>query len=112
MIRHALPRKRVSATLCGLALVEWVLFELVRAPYRPPQDMTTFLGAEKYGVIAVMLVLAVFGFGLLLWWAVRSAWTSRDIAAVAFLATGLLVAGSIVVIAPTWPVTPFRLLLR
>ena len=58
MTRHALPRKRVAATLCGFVFVEWLLFELLRAPYRPPQDMTTFLGAEKFGVMAIMAVLA------------------------------------------------------
>ena len=112
MIRHALPRKRVAATLCGLVLVEWLLFELLRAPYRPPHDMTTFLGTEKYAVIAFMSVLAVLGFGLLLWWAASSTWTRRDVTVLTILATVLLVAGSAVVIAPRWPVTPFHLLLR
>lgn len=81
-------------------------------PYRPPQDMTTFWGTEKYAVMGVMFVLAVFGFGLLLWWAVRSTWTSRDFTVLALVATVLAVAVSLAVIAPRWPVTPFDLILR
>ena len=62
--------------------------------------------------MAVMLVLAVFGFGLLLWWAVRSTWTSKDVTVIALLVTVLIVVASIVVIASRWPVTPLQLLLR
>jgi hypothetical protein len=112
MTRHALPRKRVAVTLCGLVFVEWLLFELLRAPYRPPQDMTTFLGTEKYGVIAFMSVLAVLGLGLIFWWSVSSTWTRRDATVLVVVATVLFVAGSVVVFAPRWPVTPFHLLLR
>ena len=74
--------------------------------------MTTFLGTEKYAVVALMLVLAVFGFGLLCWWAVRFAWERRDVVMFAVLVIVLFVAGSILVVAPRWPVTPFNLLLR
>jgi len=112
MIRHALPRKRLAATISSLAFVEWVLFELIRTPYRPPQDMTTFLGTEKFPVMAVMLVLAVVGFGLVLWWAVRSTWTRRDVNRLALLVSVLVGLGSFVVFAPRWPVTPFNLLLK
>src|SRR5690349_10330591 len=109
--RHTLPRQRFAATLCGIVVVEWILFEFLRTPYRPPQDMTTFLGTEKFGVMGVMLVLVVFGFGLLTWWAVRSTWTSRDVTVLAFVTIVLIVVASIVVIDPRWPVTPFHLLL-
>ena len=112
MTRQALPRKRVAATLCGLAFLEWVLFELLRAPYRPPHDMTTFLGTEKYAVIAFMSVLAVLGFGLLFWWAVSSTWTRRDVSTLALLMAVLIVAALFVIFAPRWPVTPFDLILR
>ena len=112
MIRHALPTKRIAATLCGFVFVEWLLFESLRAPYRPPHDMTTFLGTEKFGVIAFMAVLAVLGFGLLFWWSVSATWTRRDVTVLAILAAVLIVVGAVVVIAPSWPVTPFHLLLR
>jgi hypothetical protein len=112
MTRQSLPRKRVAATVVSLALVEWVLFELVRMPYRPPQDMTTFLGTEKYTVIAFMLLLAVSGLGLFLWWAVRSTWTSRDVTVIATLLAVVVSAGAVAVFAPSWPVTPFELILK
>jgi hypothetical protein len=112
MTRQALPRKRVAVTICSLALMEWLLFELLRTPYRPPQDMTSFLGTEKYAVIAFMLILAVSGFGLLLRWAVRSTWTNRDVALIGILVAVVIAAGSVAVIAPSWPVTPFEFLLK
>ena len=112
MIRDPLPRKLFAATVCGFAFVEWFLFELLRAPYRPPHDMTTFLGTEKYGVMAVMIILAVCGFGLVWSWAVRSTWTRRDVITLAVLVTVLIGAGSVVIIAPRWPVTPFHLFLK
>ncbi len=98
--------------VCSLAFVEWILFELIRAPYRTPHDMTTFLGTEKYTVMAVMLALAVFGFGLVLLLAMRSVWTRQDVAILTLLVTVLVGLGSFVVFAPRWPVTPFNLLLR
>lgn len=112
MNRHALPRGRVAATLRGLVVVEWVLFELFRAPYRPPQDMTTLLGTAKYGVIAFMSVLAVCGIGLLLRWALSSTWTRRDATVIVVLAIALGVAVFVPIVAPRWPVTPIHLILR
>ena len=112
IMRDALSIKRVAATLSSLAIVEWFLFELLRTPYRPPQDMTTFLGTEKYGVIAFMVILAVLGFVLLYRWFVRSTWTRREVAILAILATVFITLGSIAILAPRWPVTPFHLILK
>ena len=112
MTRLPLPIKRFAAAICGLALTEWVLFELVRAPYRPPQDMTTFLGTEKYTVMTFMLVLAVAGLGLMCWWAARSTWMKRDITVVTVLVAVLMGLGIYVVINPGWPVTPLSWVLR
>lgn len=112
MTRQGLPTKRIAATLCVLVFLEWLLFELLRAPYRPPQDMTTLLGTEKLWVIAFMAVLAMLGFGILFWWSLGSTWTRRDGTVIAILATVLVIAGSVVVLAPSWPVTPFHLILR
>ena len=102
MTRQALPRKRVAAALCSLVAVEWILFEFLRAPYRPPQDMTTFLGTEKYAVIGLRFSLAVIGCALLSRWTVRFSWTSRDVTVLALAASVLMVATSTVVIAPSW----------
>lgn len=112
MTRQALPRKRIAVLVVSFALVEWVLFELVRTPYRPPQDMTTFLGTEKFTVIAFMLLLAVCGLGLFFWCAVRSTWTNRDVTVIAIFLTVVISAGAVAVFAPSWPVTPFELILK
>ena len=112
MTPHLLPVKRFAAVICGLAFVEWVFFELIRAPFRPPQDMTTFLGTEKYAVIALMLGLAVGGLGLILLWGARSTWTKRDLTVVALLGVVVMGAGIYVVINPSWPVTPLNQVLR
>lgn len=108
MKRRALPLKPFAVAICGLAFAEWSLFEIIRIPYRPPQDMTTFLGTEKYAVVALMLGLAVGGFGFVSWWAARFAWTKRDVAIVAFLVAVLVGAGLYVVTNPGWPVTPLK----
>lgn len=98
--------------MCCLALVEWVLFELVRAPYRPPHDMLTFLGTEKYIVMALMLGLAVCGVAALSWWATRYIWTRWDAISAVVLIGVLLVLGTRVILYPSWPVTPWQLLLK
>jgi len=74
--------------------------------------MTTFLGTEKYAVIAVLLCLAVCGVGLIVWWAVRSTWTMRDTCSIALLVAVLAGMGTYVVIHPSWPVTPLNWLLK
>ena len=112
MTRNPVRTIRFAVAILVLAFIEWILFELIRAPYRPPQDMTTFLGTEKYAVIAFMLLLALVGLGAMCWWAARSAWTKRDITAVAILVSVIMGAGIYVVIKPSWPVTPLNWVLR
>lgn len=107
-----MPIKRLVGAICALAVVEWALFELLRTPYRPPQDMSTFLGTEKYVVVALMQVLAVGGLSLMWWWGARSAWTKRDVTVIALVVAILLGAGIYVVINPGWPVTPLNAVVR
>jgi hypothetical protein len=104
--------KRFAAAICGLTFTEWALFELLRAPYRPPQDMTTYLGTEKYGVITFMLGVAVCGLGLISWWAACSTWTKRNLTVIGFLIAVLTGAGIYVFVWPSWPVTPMNWILR
>jgi len=78
MTRNPLRTIRFAVAILALAFIEWVLFELLRAPYRPPEDMTTFLGTEKYAVIAFMMLLAGVGLGFMCWWAARSACSMLD----------------------------------
>ena len=112
MTRNPLRTVRFAAAILVLAFIEWILFELLRAPYRPPEDMATFLGTEKYAVIAFMFLLALVGLGLMCWWALRSAWTKRDITVVAILVNMIMGAGIYVVIKPGWPVAPLNWVLR
>ena len=112
MTRPALPRKRLAAVIVVLTFVEWILFEFLRIPYRPPDDMTTFLGTEKYPLILFMFALGICGFGLIIWWAVRCTWSKRDVSWIVPLI--LLLAGVVayVVIYPSWPVTPLNWVLK
>lgn len=109
---QAVPLNRVVVTIVALGLVEWLLFELLRAPFRPPHDMTTFLGREKYAVMAFMLALALGGFGLLVKWAASSIWTRRDVAVISLVLMFLMGAGIYVVICPGWPVTSLQWILK
>ena len=43
------------------------MFELLRTPYRPPEDMLTFLGTENTGLVTFMVALAIF-------WTIVSIW--------------------------------------
>jgi hypothetical protein len=112
MIRSTLPRKRVVGTICCLSLAEWVLFEVIRTPYRPPKDMLTFLGTEKYAVVVLMLGIALGGIAVLLWWAVRSFWSKADVMVIAGLLVVCVGLITFVVFHPGWPVTPLHLLFR
>ncbi|HZN65871.1 MAG TPA: hypothetical protein VFB66_11305 [Tepidisphaeraceae bacterium] len=50
----------MSAVLLFLAVFIYLLFELQRLPYRPPEGMSTFLGAREIELVrALMIVLAV-----------------------------------------------------
>lgn len=43
------------------------MFELLRTPYRPPADMLTLLGTEKYGLVVFMVAVAIFWTIALIW---------------------------------------------
>lgn len=47
----------------AFAFVEWLMFELLRTPYRPPHDMLTVLGTEKYGLVAYMIAIGLVWVG-------------------------------------------------
>jgi fatty-acid desaturase len=74
--------------------------------------MLTFLGAEKYAVMTLMLVLAFVGFALVARWTLRSFWNKWDVIAIGALMAILTGAGIIVIFHPAWPVTPLHMLLR
>jgi hypothetical protein len=105
-------RSWIAAATILLALIEWLLFELVRIPYRPPYDMLTLLGQEKYAVLDLMaVVLAVWLAFLILSW-FRATFTIRDYLAFAALLAVLSAVLGLVVSYPPRPVTPFDLILQ
>ena len=107
------PTDRLLATgVGGVLLLEWALLEVLRTPYRPPHDMTTLLGVEKYGLIGVMLALSVSGAGLAACWFGRTVRSGRDAAVAATLLGVATFAAVLLVAAPPWPVTPALLLFR
>ena len=45
----------LSIALLVIAVIIYLLFELQRAPYRPPQDMSTFLGGEEIAFVRMVI---------------------------------------------------------
>jgi hypothetical protein len=96
----------------AIALVEWQLFELLRAPYRPPEDMRTLLGTEKYSLPYVMTMIGIVWAVVSIWLLVTSRPTLRDLLASMTLIAVLLSLFVSVLNNPPWPVTPPELLWR
>src|SRR5947208_3014103 len=99
-------RGRLVTVTMAVAVVEWVLFELIRIPYRPPHDMLTLLGQEKYSVVGFMGMLAV---GWTLYVLFDGLWplpTVQDGLAFGALLSVVAVVVAAIVIYPPWPVTP------
>jgi hypothetical protein len=91
---------------------EWWLFELVRAPYRPPYDMSTFLGTEKYAVMQFMAVLAFGWLCTTIFLTIRFRFNARDYIVYAGLILGMTGAIALAVFYPNWPVTPLERILH
>ena len=109
MTRTGYRRIGVVAGTLLIAFVEWLLFELIRTPYRPPHDMRTLLGQEKYGVVGFMGVLFTIWVATTLCLALSSRFTLRDYLAFTALLGVLLAVGRYLVGNPPWPVTPLDL---
>ena len=107
-----LPPYRLTAGITSVCVLEWLLFELLRVPYRPPQDMTTFLGTEKYTVIAFITLLAVISFAWGAWLILRRTWTRQDVLFVMAVVVSLSLSVGLAVLLPSWPVTPWQMILR
>lgn len=99
----------VVTTLCW-AIIEWLLFELRRTPYRPPHDMKTLLGTERDGVVFVMGGLAVGWFLCLIMICLRSKFTRTDYVRFGLMLFLLAVIVGGLAMFPWWPVTPYELL--
>ena len=99
----------VAITLIWSAM-EWLLFELRRAPYRPPHDMKTLLGTERDGVFYVMAGTTVGWVIVLYWICLRSEFTRKDYANFGLMIALLTAIIGGFVLFPCWPVTPYELL--
>jgi hypothetical protein len=103
---------RIVTVTLAVALVQWLLFELIRIPYRPPHDMLTFLGQEKYSVIGFMGVVTV---GWVLYVLIDGLWplpALHDVLKFGTLLSILVTITAAIVIYPPWPVTPLYLLFK
>lgn len=89
---------------------EWLLFELMRLPYAPPHDMTTFLGTEKYWVATFMGVLALGWIASVIYLWNRYRFTRNDALAYMGLVVTLSVCIGAIVLRPLWPVSPSHLI--
>jgi hypothetical protein len=93
-----------------VAVSEWLMFELMRTPYRPPQDMTTFLGQEKYSLLLLMYCVAAVWLAVLIWILTTAKLSIRDYLSFTTLAAVLLASVAYIVRHPPWTVTPWELL--
>ena len=53
------PARWLTIGTLFVAIAEWLMFELLRTPYEPPHDMMTFLGQEKYSLVAPMALFLI-----------------------------------------------------
>ncbi len=94
----------------AVALAEWLMFELLRTPYGPPHDMGTFLGTEKYGLVAFMTFVGVAWAICVLLIVATTKFTIRDLLAFITLVAAILALVQYAVRHPHRPVTPWELL--
>lgn len=103
-------RKTVIIVATLFVGIEWLLFELIRMPYRPPFDMSTFLGQEIFAIELFMGLLAFLWLIFTVYCIVTSSFSKRDYIAFCGALGVLFAAVGILVFFPPWPVTPFKLL--
>ncbi len=94
------------------SLIVWLLFELIRFPYRPPEDMTTLLGREKFAVIALMVLVSFGWLFFLVAFLVTCHLTRAEYISFAKLLGIIGIIAGLLVFCPCWPATPFHLILK
>lgn len=99
----------VALITWGWMFIEWILFELRRLPYRPPHDMTTFLGTEREAIFIIMPALALGWLMIVVPMCLNAGFKARD-----YFYLGLYFALLVSILAyvirfPSWPVTPWHL---
>lgn len=103
-------RRVITIVTIAVFVVEWLLFELIRIPYRPPEDMRTLLGVEKYGVAYFMALLAIVWLCLAVFCMACFRFPGKDYNRYGRLLAVLIVVLALVVLWPPWTVTPFELI--
>ncbi len=103
-------RRTIVAATVLFAVVEWLLLELRRAPYRPPYDMRTFLGQERDGCQVLMVIIGGGWLLLAIYCVKLFRFTLRDYLWFSALLALLITIVGIFVAYPWWPVTPPELL--
>ena len=110
MINLKTARIVVVATTCVIVFIEWLLCELVRLPYRPPHDMNTFLGTEKYSVPYVIAAIAMAWAAFLVYMTCFAQFTLRDFFIFMGLCACLAIIFGLIIAFPMWTVSPPELI--
>ena len=101
-------RSMVLAVTFGLFNLEWCLFELVRQPYRPPDDMSTFLGTEIVYFLAMLVVVPLAWLTFVVRQFLHFKFSPVDQSVFAVFCLLLLVASYLIVMYPLWPVAEMQ----
>jgi hypothetical protein len=112
VIRSKLDTMKLFSLYVGtsaIALAEWMMFELLRTPCNPPDDMLTFLGTEKYALVFFMGAVAIMWAIALIWILATTRLTLQHYFGYMTLLAVLLAGFQHVVRYPPWPVTPWHL---
>jgi len=109
MAKRSKCRLVVGVVTLLWAVIEWLLFELRRTPYRPPHDMTTLLGTERDGIWFLMGGLAAGWMLFLFTTCVRCEFTRTDYIYFGLMLIFLAAIATGAVMFPLWPVTPYEL---
>lgn len=112
-MRHSIDttiRRRVILTTIFVALIEWLLLEAMRAPYRPPEDLNSFLGTEKYAVPYMMGIIFLAWFASIVYVGCRLSYTTRDLLGFVTIVLILLAIVMLAVKYPSWLIVPPELM--
>ena len=110
MTKPRFIRTIIVATTVLFACVEFLLFDLRRAPYNPPYDMRTLLGSERDCIYFFMAIIAGGWLLAAISCAMTFRFTLRDYLCFAMLVGLLITVAGILVAYPWWPVTPPELM--
>ncbi len=94
----------------SVALIEWLLFELLRTPYAPPRDMLTLLGQEKYQVVGFMWFLGAVWIAIAIWLLLTSRLTLRQYLSFTAMIALLLACFLFILRNPIRAVTPWDMM--